>query len=190
VLTIDELAEAFSLDRVGASGVKFSMDKLNWFNEQHLRRIPVDDLLERARPAMHDLDVPADDDRWPAIARLMQERISRASELATGTMYFFTDPESYDESGVKKRWKDDSPDLLGAYATALEDASTFDASLAESHLRSIAKANGAGAGRIIHPVRLALSGVTFGPGLFEMMEVIGREACVRRIRRAVEVLAR
>jgi glutamyl-tRNA synthetase len=118
----------------------------------------------------------------------MQERISKASDLATESAYFFEDPTEYEEAGVKKRWKDDSATLLDAYASRLETAKRFDASTAEEQLRAVAEANGAGAGRIIHPVRLAISGVTFGPGLFDMMEVIGRDACVRRIRRAVTTL--
>jgi glutamyl-tRNA synthetase len=188
IFSLDELADAFSLDRVGSSGVKFSMDKLNWFNEQHLRRLSADELLQRAYLAINASGQSPDDERWPAIASLMQERISKASDLATESAYFFEDPTEYEEAGVKKRWKDDSATLLDAYASRLETAKRFDASTAEEQLRAVAEANGAGAGRIIHPVRLAISGVTFGPGLFDMMEVIGRDACVRRIRRAVTTL--
>jgi glutamyl-tRNA synthetase len=118
----------------------------------------------------------------------MQERVSFASELATTSSYFFEDPTSYDEQGVKKRWKDDSATLLAAYANRLEASDAFTAETVEAELRALAEEHEAGAGRIIHPTRLAVSGVTFGPSLFHMMEVLGQDTCVQRIRKAVEVL--
>jgi len=118
----------------------------------------------------------------------MQDRVSFAHEVYTEASYFFEAPTSYDEKGVKKRWKDDAATLLAAYADALEDAETFDEATVEQTLRDLADAHDCGAGRIIHPTRLALSGVTFGPSLFAMMDVLGREACVTRMRRAVKVL--
>jgi len=118
----------------------------------------------------------------------MQERVSFAHEVFTEGRYFFEAPDAYDEKGVKKRWKDDAPALLGAYAEALEERDTFSAATAEETLRELADAHDCGAGRIIHPTRLALSGVTFGPSLFAMMEALGRATCVERMRTAVDVL--
>ncbi|QXD15310.1 glutamate--tRNA ligase [Rhodocaloribacter litoris] len=188
ILSLQELIEAFSLDRVGSAGVQFNLDKLQWYNEQYLRRMPLDRLVERARPHVERAGYTADDAYLRRVAALMQERIRFAHELATACPYFFEDPVTYDEAGVRKRWKDDAPGLVSAYADRLEALDRFDAATAEAALRALAEARGVGAGRIIHPTRLALSGVTFGPGLFEMMEVLGRETCLRRLRRAVAVL--
>jgi len=188
LFSLDELVEAFSIDRVGSAGVQFNLDKLRWYNEQHLRALSIDALLERARPFFLEHSYEADDDYLREVIALLQERVTFASELASTSGYFFEDPADYDEQGVKKRWKDDSAKLLTAYADRLEQAETFDEETVETLLRELATEHDAGAGRIIHPTRLAVSGVTFGPSLFHMMVVLGREACVRRIRRAVEVL--
>lgn len=189
VFSLDELAAAFSLDRVGSSGVSFSMDKLRWYNENHLRLLDESELLSRAQPALTAKGYDQAGEAYLRdVASLMRERIVFASDLATECAYFFEAPDSYEEAGVKKRWKEDSPALLTAYADRLEALDNFSAEAAETVLREVADEHEAGAGRIIHPTRLALSGVTFGPGLFEMMELIGKDECVLRMRKAVESL--
>ncbi|MDX1548732.1 MAG: glutamate--tRNA ligase [Rhodothermales bacterium] len=185
---LDELVQAFSLDRVGSAGVQFNLDKLRWYNEQHLRRLSVEELVARARPSLAGAGIDVEDPRVPAVARMMQERIRFARELATDAAYFFEAPQEYDPDGVKKRWKADSAELLAAYADRLEQADAFTEERVEALLRALAEEREVGAGRIIHPTRLALSGVTFGPSLFEMMAALGRETCVERLREAVRVL--
>jgi glutamyl/glutaminyl-tRNA synthetase len=104
--------------------------------------------------------------------------------------YFYADPESYDEATVKKRWKADSAELIEAYLGRLEALKEWQSATLEAELRSLCEERGAGAATLIHPLRLAVSGVGGGPGLFEMLEVLGGEVCVRRLRRAVSTLKR
>ncbi len=187
IFDLDGLIREFSLERVGSSGVQFSMDKLRWFNEQHLRRLEPAQLANRVQPHLDAAGIEVEESYLGEVVQLMRERITFASDIATAD-YFFRDPESYDPKGVSKRWKDDSPELLSRYAERLEQDAEFSVGSIEESLRALAEANGAGAGRIIHPTRLALSGLTFGPGLFELMALLGRETCVRRIRAAVKHL--
>ena len=194
IFSLDEMAELFSLDRVNGGGVQFDVNKINWFNQQYVRGFSVDQLLERAEPHVRKnasawaAGFFKGEERRRQIAALMQPRITFSKDLSETGGYFFEDPTTYDEAAVKKRWKEGSAELLSAYADRLGAASDFDAAQAEAMLRALAEERGAGAGRIIHPVRLAVSGVPGGPSLFDMMEVLGREVCVRRIRKAVEVL--
>ncbi|MBT8398929.1 MAG: glutamate--tRNA ligase [Rhodothermia bacterium] len=184
VFNLHELEEVFSLNRVGQSGVQFSPDKLRWYNEQHLRSLDNGKILMRAKPHLKASGIQASDDYLLRVINLMRDRITFAADIASNR-YFFEDPQSFDAKGLQKRWKSESPQLLRLYAEALEEPA-FDAEAAEGALRSVAEQHGVGAGQIIHPVRLALSGVTFGPGLFELMELLGKETCLRRIRAAVE----
>lgn len=188
IFSLEELVEAFSLDRVGSSGVQFNLDKLKWYNEQYVRSFSVDELLERAWPYFEEAGIEADDAYLRQVVALMQDRITFTKDLAETCGYFFDDPAEYEKAGVQKRWKDDSAELLKAYADRLEASDRLDADHAEEVLRELADERGAGAGRIIHPTRLAVSGVSFGPSLFHMMEVVGKEACLRRMRRAAEKL--
>lgn len=187
VFTLDELVEAFSLERVGSSGVQLNLDKLRWYNQQHLRRLPPEVLAARARQAVEAAHGPVDPAYLRAVAALMQERLEFAADLAA-LDYLFEDPGAYDEAGVQKRWKPQSARLAAAYADALEALPDFGAEQAEAALRALAEAEGVGAGQLIHPARLALTGVTVGPGLFELMALLGRAACVRRLRAAAERL--
>lgn len=188
LFTLDGLVEAFSLDRVGSSGVQFDLDKLQWFNQQHLREKAPAELAERARPYLEEEGLDPDDDYLEEVVRLVQDRIHSVEEIATTNRFFFEDPEAYEEKGVKKRWKDDSADLLDAYADRLEQLDGFDTDVIESELRELADERDVGAGRVIHPTRLAVSGLSYGPSLFSMMAVLGKDACIRRMRRAAEVL--
>ena len=152
------------------------------------RRLSGDDLLARVQPHLQARGYAADAPYLRRVTDLLHDRVTLADDLVTTYRFFFEDPTEYDEKGVKKRWKEDSTVLLTAYADRLEQADPFSEEATEAILRALAEEHEAGAGRIIHPTRLAVSGTNVGPSLFGMMTVLGRETCVRRLRRAVEVL--
>ena len=188
LFALDEMVEAFSLDRVGASGVQFDLDKLRWVNEHSVRDLSVEALAEKARPYVEDEGYEVDDDRLRTICGLVQDRIQVAPEVVTDNRYFFEAPEEYEEAGVEKRWKDESADLLLAYADRLEAVDTFDTDTVEAELRDLADEKDVGAGAIIHPARLAVSGRSYGPGVFGLLAAVGKDDCIQRMRRAVEAL--
>ena len=188
LFSVEELIETFSIDRVGSSGVQFDRDKLDWFNQKHIQQMEPAELARRARPHLEERGYEADDEYLEEVAGLVQDRIEFVSEMATENGFFFEAPASYNEKGVKKRWKDDSAELLRTYADRLEEADDFTAQTVEQVLRDLADEHDVGAGRIIHPTRLAVSGRHFGPSLFAMMDVLGKDRCLRRMRRATEVL--
>lgn len=188
IFSLDELVDAFTIDRVGSSGVQFNMDKLHWYNQQYLRRLTPEELAERVRPFIERQGFTASDEYLRKVVVLMQDRITIAEDVATTSPYFFVDPDTYEEQGVKKRWKDDSAELVAEFAGRLQDLDVFESDQIEEALRELAEERGAGAGRVIHPTRLAVSGVSFGPSLFHMMAVLGKETCQRRMHRAAEVL--
>jgi glutamyl-tRNA synthetase len=188
LFSLDELVEAFSLDGVGASGVQFDLDKLRWVNEHSVRDLAVDALAERVRPVVEEEGYEVSDERLRHICSLVQERVQVAPEVVTDNRYFFEDPTEYEEEGVEKRWKEDSADLLLAYAERLEEVDTFDKETLETVLRDLADEKDVGAGAIIHPSRLAVSGRSYGPGVFGLLAAVGKEACLRRMRRAAEEL--
>jgi glutamyl-tRNA synthetase len=189
LFSLPELIQAFSLERVSRSGAKFDLEKLEWMNGQVLRALPDDEIAARARPTVEERVGPVDPDYLGRVAGVMRERLTHARDLADAE-YFFSDPSVYDEAGVAKRWKPESARLVRDYADRLADAPAFDAASTEALLRALAESEGVGAGQLIHPVRLAVTGTTVGAGVFETLEVLGRDAVVRRLRRAAEVLGR
>ena len=187
VFSLDELAEAFSIDRVHKSGATLDLDKLNWFNAQAVRALPASAIAERARPAVEGIFGPVETDSLVEAADLMRERITFARDLADST-YLFADPAEYDEAGVKKRWKADSARLMRLYSKWLLKVESFSAETAEVALRALAESEDVPFGQVVHPARLAVTGVTVGAGLFETMDVLGQETCVARLNRAAMVL--
>lgn len=187
LLSLDALVDAYTIERTSHSGAQFDLDKLQWYNGQYVRALSPAEIAERARPAVEARVGDVEGERLEAVAALMRERLTFAHDLAEHP-YFFEDPTGYEEAGVKKRWKDDSAALVRAYADRLEASPEFTEESTEAIMRQLAEDEGAGFGRIIHPVRLATTGVTAGAGMFETLAFIGREATVRRLRRAADVL--
>ncbi len=189
VFSLEELVEVFSLERVGKSGAVFDVEKLRWFQGEWLRRRPPETLAAELRPHVEARGWSGFDDAYLAgVAGLMRERADFVREIPERAPYFFVDPETYDEATVKKRWTAESAGLLERLLPRLE-TSAFDHDALDALIRGFAEGEGVKAAALVHPLRLTISGVGGGPGLFEMMEVLGRDPCVRRIRRGLEALA-
>jgi glutamyl-tRNA synthetase len=189
MFSLEDLIREFSLDRVGKAGAVFNIEKLNSVNQHYIRRYGGDALAGLVRPRLEARGMEGGSDGYLAKAlALLRERVTTLEDFVTAGAFFFADPSGYDPEAVKKNWKPDSAqhvrELLGVFA-GVED---FSASSVEVVLRSTAERLGAGSGKLIHPVRLALSGRSTGPGLFEMMEVLGKDTCLRRLERAIITL--
>ncbi|MCS6989085.1 MAG: glutamate--tRNA ligase [Chloroherpetonaceae bacterium] len=198
IFTLDELIERFSLEHVGKSGAIFNLDKLQWIEEQHIRRKSDAELAQAIRPILEEelktrkTEMPIEkitsDDYLKAVAREMKERVRFVKEFVTFSSYFFFEPETYEEDAVKKRWKENTNALLLEFVARLETLSDFSASAIEAELRAFCEAKGIKTAEMVHPIRLAVSGASFGPSLFHILEIIGKEAVIRRVKRAVERL--
>jgi glutamyl-tRNA synthetase len=188
LFTLDELIDAYSIERTAHSGAQFNLEKLRWYNGQYIRMKSVEQLADEVRPHLEREGLPYDDDTLRQVIALLQERVEFVHEVATTGAFFFQDPTSYDEKGVSKNWKAESAHLVRAYADRLAVLDDFSVATTEAELRALAEERGVGAGKIIHPVRLAVSGVSAGPSLFEMLVALGHETTVRRLRRAADVL--
>src|SRR5690606_9136382 len=187
LFTLAELAERFRLERVSKSGAKFDLDKLAWINGQTLRALPDAEIARRARPYVEARVGTVEDATLAEAAALLRERLTFAKDLAEAA-YLFEDPEAYDEAGLAKRWKPGSARLVALYADVVEALDVFDEATTEAAMRALAEREGVGFGQLIHPVRLAATGTTVGAGMFETLVVLGKEATVRRLRRAASVL--
>ncbi len=186
IFTLGELEKEFSLERVGKSGAVFNIEKLNWMNTEHLRRKPDAELLGLARPYLEPAGISGVDDAYLlGVIRLLRERVERPGQFISSGMYFFRDPESYDEAAGKKHWKAGTAEHLAEVLSRFGPMESFAPADIESAVRETAAALGVGAGSLIHPLRLAVTGVALGPGLFELMALIGKEACLRRIGKAL-----
>ncbi len=188
--SLEELIELFSLDRVSKSGAVFDYDKLTWYNEHYLREKTADELYPRVRTiAEEEHGMTLDEGYMKEIIPLMKERVSKVEDFITQGKFFFEDPEEYEEK-AKKKWKDNSAELLEAYLEKLEqiDVKEFKADTLKSNLKEVIADFDVGFGKLMMPLRVATTGMGHGPDLFPSLELIGKEATIRRIRTAIDKL--
>jgi glutamyl-tRNA synthetase len=188
---IDELISKFSLDRVNKSGAVFNIEKLNWLNEEHLRKKTDAELLKMLRAELRDSKYSKEeykDEYLINVIGVMKERVSLIKEILEKGFYFFEEPTSYEEAGVKKRWNNQSAEILKEYAKKIELIAIPQKEDYENALKDTATQFKTGNGDIIHPLRLAVSGVSGGPGIFEILHIIGKEKTINRIKTIIEKL--
>ena len=189
IFTLDGLTNAFTVERVGSAGVQFNTEKLNWYNQQFIKDLPLDELVSRVRPYLEEAGIAADDNYLKNVLEIMQERLVLAKDLVGVGSFFFADPGEYDAKGVKKRWKQDTGEILSSYVSSLDELDSFTAEQIDPALKAYAEAGEIGLGKLMAPLRLALCGVLQGPDLFKTMELLGKEKVVSRIQKAIEVLS-
>lgn len=189
IFSLEELVQEFSLERVNKSGAVFNIEKLNWLNEQHIHKSSDDELLSFIKPLMQDrgfTDFP--DEYVKQVIALTKERVTILHDFVVKSGYFFADPTNFDEQGKAKNWDSETVKHLHALANSFTKLSTFDATSIEQALRNQAQELNVGAGKLIHPLRLALTGVSQGPSLFHLVEVLGKEVTLRRLNYAIKIL--
>ena len=190
IFSLDELVQAFSIDRIGSAGIQFNLDKLKWYNQQYIKSFDADTLFARASVVLDKEGLDVDESYLRSVLSLMQERMVFLQDLLNEGRFFFADPVDYDAKAVKKRWKDDAPEMLNGFVVALEALPALEASAIESTLKSFVESQEIGLGRLMAPLRISLSGVGHGPDLFKTIEILGLETCKRRIQKAIKVLSK
>lgn len=192
ILSTEELIEAFDLGRVHKAAAVYDVEKMAWMNGHYMRTLPLDRVAGEALPRL----VAAGLVREPLgeaerayvwrVVDLVRQRVRTLEELVEASRYFFADVDGYDPEGVRKRFgRPGVAEVLEAARAALERVEPFEAPRIEQAFRDLCQRLGIGTGELFHPVRLAVTGRTVGPGLFELMELVGRERCLERIDRAV-----
>jgi len=188
-----ELIELYTLEGVNKKPAAFDETKLEWLNGQYMNLLPSEDLLAGARVSFEESGYdtsPFDDTYLSRVVDLLKERVRLFTEFADRGGFFFRPPEAYDPEAVKKRWKDPvevirkltrAAERLGALPEWTEEG-------IETVIRGMAEEEEVGAGQYIHPIRIALSGIHTGPGLFELIELIGQDETVNRMQTAIDFL--
>jgi glutamyl-tRNA synthetase len=186
---LSDLVGEFSLERVGKSGAIFDLEKLRWLNAEYLRRRSPNEIVGELRPLLAEKGISGFDDNYlQKIVELTRERITFVREIPEKSGWFFADPVEYEAETVAKRWRPGSRDLMAKLLPSIEAGAPFVAATLEETLKSFAERESVKLSDLVHPLRLACTGVGAGPGLYALMETLGRETCARRIRNAVEIL--
>jgi glutamyl-tRNA synthetase len=192
LFTLEELSKEFSLERVGNSGAVFNIEKLDWLNFEHLRKKPDAEVLQNLKDQLLQSGFGGKnygDAYLLNVISAMRERVTFVRDFIEKSPYFFQAPSLYDEDVKKKRWKQESPAQLKELAEEFSHLENPKKEDYEAALHRAAAAMKAGNSDLIHPLRLAVSGVGSGPGLFDILFVLGKEETIRRISLAIERLS-
>ena len=195
LFSMEDTLKKFSLDRVSKTAAIYDVDKLTWVNGNYLRELDLGYIVEESIPyfinsgLIEEIEI---DEKYEYIKRVVdavREKVKLLPEIADASTYFFKDIDTYDEKGVKKRFmKDGVVELLEKGSEALRDAPAFDIETVERVYRDLIDELGIKGGDIIHPTRLALSGKTVGPGLFDIISILGKEECIKRMDNAIKYI--
>jgi glutamyl-tRNA synthetase len=185
VFTMDELIQAFSLEKVSKSGAKFDLDKALWFNHHYLVNQDLDGLLPQIKEYAEELNIQANDDYLKNVVGMMREKVTFLKDTLSEGMYFFTDPTTYDEKVISKKWNQSMSEHVQGIAQAIEQLDVFDINTAEKALNDYAEKNDIKIGQMMQPLRVAISGAPMGPPFYDMLALLGKEIVVRRLHAAV-----
>ncbi len=195
ILSRDELIRHFSLERVGKTAATFNKEKLEWMNGVYLRRLSLRGFVRRAMPFLdralpESVRRPLDESYVSQVLALIQERAKTLAEVPQLGDFFFLDELSYD-TGLFLKGKLDAKSEARAITIVsqkLEQAATWDATTLEGVLRSLAAELNLPTGELFGLLRVAITGRTAAPPLFQTMAVLGKEKCLRRLTMTLQML--
>lgn len=195
IMSLDEMIEEFDLSRVSITSAVYDTTKMMWMNGYYLRMLDKDSLVRKyisaaSASGLATRDELADKKDWLGkVVLAFQERSKTINEMVEMSRYFFAAPIEYDEAGARKFFtKDSVAGLLRKGAAALEAVEDWNLETEEQAYRAVIEREGIKSGAIIHPTRLALTGRTNGPGLFEIVDILGKEESVARLRNVADMI--
>jgi glutamyl-tRNA synthetase len=188
-MSLEETIAAFSLERVSPKAAVLDEKKLEWMNGQYLAERPAETLIDEVTAIWKNngwVDNDINKEYATKVIDMLKVRSRRLTELADSASYFFVDPVDYEEKAAKKHFGPGAAERLGLIRGIIENIDDFTQGNIDAAYHAAAETGNIQISAIIHPTRLAVSGTSAGPGLFEMMEVIGKNIVLRRIDNAIK----
>lgn len=195
IMPLEDMVRQFSLERVSRNAAIYDVKKLTWINGHYLREGDIDRVTGRAIPFLQRAGLIPDQvpgEMYPVIRQIVgavRDRVKTLAEIPEATSYFFIDDYEYEEKGVRKSFaRPGVAELLAEARQRLEGVDELTAASAEAAYRELIDERGISGGELIHPTRLALTGRTMGPGLFDVVELLGKDRVLARLDRAVRFI--
>jgi glutamyl-tRNA synthetase len=189
VISLSAAIKKFSIKKINKSAAAFSMDKLRWLNAQYIKAKDEDSLTDFVMPFLKNqwqIDEKKDRKRIRTIVKLYKNRMADVQEFLDRTAYLFTEKVVIDADLRARELTKEKTACFTGLADVLDAVGEFFSVSAEGAFRQFVEREGIGAADLVHPVRVALTGSDVGPGLFETMEVLGKDKTVQRLREAAD----
>ncbi len=184
ILTLDEMAKEFDLHKVHKAGARFSKEKAEWFNSEYLKSKSDEEVLALLKNVEGINLENSSDEKLLKVISLMKERATFVKDIYNDGKFFFEAPTSYDEKAVKKAWNEETATILNELSTQLE---TWDmkSEIIKQKIHDFAESKSLGMGKVMMPLRLSIVGELKGPDVPDILEILGKEESVARIKNAV-----
>lgn len=190
IFSRDELTEKFSLKNISKNPAAFNLEKLDWLNGLYIRKLDIDTLVAYCIPYYKNsgYDISSlKPEKFKKIVSLEQERLKKIEDIVPYTDFFFKKEIVYEPDAIEKAFKDKSiVSLLSEWIKILDKTALFKAAELEMLARGLAEKSNLKFSALVHPTRVALTGRLVSPGLFEVMEILGRDICLSRLKYAIE----
>jgi glutamyl-tRNA synthetase len=183
IFSLDELVAAFSMERVHSAGAKFDYEKAKWFNHEWIKKLSVDALRSRVKEQLEKDGIDTKNDAYlDTVISLVKERCSLLTDFTTQSSFFFTTPTSIDVDAVKPKWNDNKQQFFAELVLNYELCNDWQATTLENNLKEIASTMDLKPGELMLPLRIMLVGGKFGPGVFDIAALIGKEETIKRMK--------
>jgi glutamyl-tRNA synthetase len=186
IFSLEELVEAFSLERVSKAGAKFDPEKTKWFQQQYLRSTSDSHLAEIISESS-EIDISRE--KLESICALMKERATFPKDILEDGSYLMSAPNSYDEKMISKKWKSNTHEIMSDWKMILDQLDSFDADTIESSFKQFLSSNELGFGAVLLPFRILVTGVGAGPGMFDIAAYLGKDEVLSRMNNGLNYIA-
>ena len=188
IFSLEELTNLFSLERVNKSGARFDPDKTKWYNQQYLQQKTDAELAELYLPILQEKGIEAPISKIEKVVSLIKERAVFVADFWELSDYMFVSPNSYDEKASKKQWKEDTSSIMSEVHDVLASVAEFSSEKTEQIVKKWIGDKELSFGKVMPPLRLIIVGEMKGPHLFDILEFIGKEESLQRIKTAINQL--
>lgn len=187
IFTMDELIEKFSIDRVSKAGAKFDFEKAKWFNHEYIKKSEAESLKAEILTILKANGISvADDDHLVKVIDLVKERLTFLQDFWEQSSFFFRQPAEYDLNAVQPKWSDVKTEFFQAIASEFSALDSWGLVGIETSFKALVENKGLKPGELMLPLRVMLVGGKFGPGVFDIAALLGKEETVSRIGKALE----
>jgi glutamyl-tRNA synthetase len=190
ILSMEELIQLFSLEKVHKAGAKFDPEKAKWFNQQYLRKHSDTELASMVQPLLKEKGLNFSESFVAGICRLMKERATFVKDIVEQGSFFFAAPHDYDQDVIRKKWKDNSSRIILDLAERFAAVAAFDAHTLETAFKNYLEEKQLAMGAAMNILRLVVTGSGTGPSMFEIMALLGKEESLNRMRLGVEIIGK
>lgn len=186
IFSLEELVQAFSLEKINKGGARFDYEKAKWFNQKYIQAMDNNALAALIKPHTESRNYTTTEDFLEKVAALMKERVTFVPDFVEQGYYLFEPVKEYDGDTLSKKWKPELAPLLEQLSTQIDQLDDFSATSIENAVKSFIESKGLKPGDILPLLRLAMAGTMKGPAVFDMAALIGKAATLSRLERFLQ----